>query len=187
MQEDDLAAYRELRTQPEVMINTKKGCVDNTVEETKKEMQKFLSPTNNHKFLFGVFLASTGELIGEGGVHTLESALAGWPEIGYNFKKEHWGRGYGTEFLRGFLRAWWGLPRATRTIRVIRSSVKEEGEGEVAERVYADGLRENVRSVRVLEKLGFKRFREWTEPDERADKDGNPIDLAGYYLVKNDV
>lgn len=184
-QEDDLVAFRELRTQPEVMIHTVKGCIDYTVEETREVLQKLLPPNDSRNFQFGVFLASTGELIGEGGVHTLETPPAGWPEIGYKFKKEHWGKGYGTEFLQGFLEAWWSLPRTTKMLQVIGSSV--EGKGNVMERVYADALLDNQKSGRVLQKVGFKKFREWTEIDKRPGQGGVTIDLAGYYLLRKDV
>ena len=67
-------------------------------------------------------LAETGELIGEGGVHTLASADAGWPEIGYKFRREVWGRGYATEFLAALLAAWWALPRAAVEMAVAAST-----------------------------------------------------------------
>ncbi|KAK8138062.1 GNAT domain-containing protein [Apiospora sp. TS-2023a] len=152
-------------------------------------------------YLWGAFLLSTGELIGEGGVHALASdadAASGWPEIGYKFRREHWGRGYATEFLGAVLGAWWKLPRRSVEIRVnkraVTTLVASNYDGDnvlapppsppVAEHVYANAEPGNVGSCRVLEKLGFQRFHEWTEPDTQEHRVGEPLDLAGYLLAE---
>ncbi|KAL7619662.1 hypothetical protein AAE478_010203 [Parahypoxylon ruwenzoriense] len=127
---------------------------------------------------------STGELIGEGGVHTLESSSYGWPEIGYKFRKEFWGQGYGTEFLRVFLEAWWRLPRTSARIQVCSSSVHGQGEGKAIEQVYANADAQNVPSQKLLEKVGFTRFMEWTEPDTQEHRLGEPVTLVGYRLSR---
>ena len=79
----------------------------------------------------------------ENGSHTLvgtallyyETELACW-EVGYNFAKAHWGRGYATEAMAEFL----AFAKA------------ELGISQLAGR-YA---KENPASGRVLEKLGFR-------------------------------
>lgn len=41
-------------------------------------------------------------------------------------------------------------------------------------------------SQRVLEKLGFKKFLEWTEPDTQVHRLGEPIKLVGFRLPRPD-
>ncbi|KAI0095431.1 acyl-CoA N-acyltransferase [Hypoxylon sp. NC0597] len=184
VREDDLEAYHELRSQPEAMIGTRRGRPDRDIDETRSAMQDLLSPKDSKAFYFGVFLASTGALIGEGGVHTMESASCGWPEIGYKFRKEFWGQGYGTEFLRALLEAWWNLPRSHVELRVSSSSIDRNGELKATEQIYATTAADNIGSRRVLEKLGFVHFLEWTEPDTQEHRLGQPIRLVGYRLSK---
>lgn len=133
-------------------------------------------------------LAATGELIGEGGVHSLASDDAGWPEIGYKFRREVWGRGYATEFLRALLTAWWALPRTAAEVPVARPTVAGAGAGEddgtTRECVYANAEVANVGSARVLEKVGFARFAEWTEPDTQEHRVGQPVALVGYVRAR---
>ncbi|KAI0886705.1 acyl-CoA N-acyltransferase [Annulohypoxylon maeteangense] len=186
MQEDDLQSYHELRAQPEAMTGTARGRPDRDIDESRSAMSDFLSPKDDKMFLYGVFLASTGELIGEGGVHNLESSSCGWPEIGYKFRKEFWGQGYATEFLGAFLQAWWSLPRSHVKRRVCSSSVSrtKDSESEATEQVYANADVNNIGSRKVLEKLGFIQFSEWTEPDTQEHRIGQPLTLVGYCLSK---
>ncbi|KAI1411955.1 acyl-CoA N-acyltransferase [Hypoxylon sp. FL1857] len=184
MREDDLEAYHELRSQPEAMTGTSLGRPDRNIDESRSALQDFLSPRDSKMFLFGVFLASTGQLIGEGGVHTLVSSSCGWPEIGYKFRKEAWGQGYATEFLRALLEAWWKLPRTHVTLRVSSPSIDSKGEGEATEQIHADADVDNIGSRKVLEKLGFIQFSEWTEPDTQEHRLGQPVTLVGYRLSK---
>ncbi|KAI2616954.1 acyl-CoA N-acyltransferase [Hypomontagnella submonticulosa] len=180
LQEDDLQDYYVLRTQPEVMLGTKRGVPDRDIEESRTVLKAFL-PGNEHKsFYFGAFLASTGEYIGEGGIHTMESFWSGWPEIGYKFKREYWGQGYTTEFMRGVLEAWWKLPRQHVKARIDSTSVEETSEGEATEQVYAKVVVDNLGSRKVLEKLGFTHFSEWIEPDTHLHRLGQPVTLVGY-------
>ncbi|XXH01940.1 hypothetical protein Hte_008303 [Hypoxylon texense] len=181
MREDDLPAYHELRSQPEAMTGTSRGRPDRDIDESRSALRDFLPPNDEKTFLFGVFLASTGELIGEGGVHKLKYSTCGWPEIGYKFKKEFWGRGYATEFLGALLKAWWKLPRSHTKARVASSSIPEGDK--VAEQVTAITDILNIGSQKVLEKLGFTRFVEWTEPDTQEHRLGQPMTLVGYRLA----
>ncbi|KAK8088509.1 GNAT domain-containing protein [Apiospora hydei] len=218
LQQSDLAGLHALRSQPEAMTGTRLGRPDRDLAETQVELDFFrngVAGSGEPPYLWGAFLprSSTtttdgkeGEeeeelLIGEGGVHSLVSDAAeasGWPEIGYKFRKEYWGRGYATEFLDAVLGAWWGLPRGTVEMRVNRRAVavatngdvdipgggEEDAVVEVAEHVYANAEPSNVGSCRVLEKLGFQRYHEWTEPDTQEHRVGEPLDLAGYLLEK---
>ncbi|KAI1371180.1 acyl-CoA N-acyltransferase [Hypoxylon crocopeplum] len=182
MRDDDLQAYHALRSQPEAMTGTSLGRPDRDIDESRSAMRAFLPPSDKRRFLFGAFLASTGELIGEGGVHTLSSSSCGWPEIGYKFRKEFWGQGYATEFLRGFLQAWWALPRCHTELQVLPSSIRKPSGTEATELIYASADVHNVGSRKVLEKLGFFQFSEWTEPDTQEHRLGQPLTLAGYRL-----
>ncbi|KAI2616712.1 acyl-CoA N-acyltransferase [Hypoxylon sp. NC1633] len=184
MRKDDLQAYHELRSQPEAMTGTSLGRPDRNIDETRAALNAFLSPNDSTAFLFGAFLASTGELIGEGGVQTLESSYCGWPEIGFKFRKEFWGQGYATEFLRALLDAWWKLPRSHTRLRVLRPFIHTvgEAEAEAVEQVFAEADALNIGSRRMLEKIGFVQFSEWTEPDTQEHRLGQPLSLIGYKL-----
>ncbi|KAI1207687.1 acyl-CoA N-acyltransferase [Annulohypoxylon truncatum] len=186
IQENDLQSYHELRSQPEAMTGTTRGTPDRNMDESRAAMSDFLSPKDNKRFLFGVFFTSTGELIGEGGVHNLESSSCGWPEIGYKFRKEFWRQGYATEFLKAFLEAWWSLPRFHVKRLVCSSSIHrtKDSESDTTEQVYAYTDVNNVGSRKVLEKLGFAQFSEWTEPDTQEHRIGQPVMLVGYCLSK---
>jgi RimJ/RimL family protein N-acetyltransferase len=78
---------------------------------------------------------STGQRLGWCGLKWMESL--GAADLGYRFFKNQWGKGYATEASRACLRHGFedlGLPR-----------------------IVAEAHRDNARSLRVLEKLGFKR------------------------------
>ncbi|KAI0382456.1 acyl-CoA N-acyltransferase [Hypomontagnella monticulosa] len=180
LQEDDVEAYYVLRTQPEVMLGSRRGVIDANIDESRTALQTFLSGNESKSFYFGAFLASTGEFIGEGGIHTTESTFSGWPEIGYKFKKEYWGQGYTTEFSRGILEAWWKLPRQRVKRQVDSRTVEETSEGEAIEQVYAKAVVHNAASRRVMEKLGLVQFSEWVEKDSHVYRLGQPITLVGY-------
>ncbi|KAI1498707.1 acetyltransferase domain-containing protein [Biscogniauxia marginata] len=179
LQHDDAQSLHVLRTQPEAMTGTRLGKIDRGIEETREVLTSLINSADK-SFLFGVFLASTGDFIGEGGVHTIKSDT-GWPEIGYKIKREYWGRGYATEFLRAVLDAWWRLPRCNVDIEVYASAV---GEAKTEEHVYANAAISNPASQRVLEKLGFERFRVWTEPDTQLHRLGQPVTLVRFKLPR---
>ncbi|KAI1361124.1 acyl-CoA N-acyltransferase [Xylaria arbuscula] len=185
--QDDLAALHALRTQPEVMACTALGKIDADLSETQARLDPFLPPRDADTYNPGIYLASTGELIGLGGVFGMAgTSELGWPEVGYMIRKEHWGKGYTTEFLRAFVRAWWGLPRTEGEVVVDRLSVdvdegKGEGEGKmVPEMLCAIVDRENMGSTRVMEKAGFKRFKSWTVTSRRPGEEGREVTLVGF-------
>ncbi|KAI5922582.1 acetyltransferase domain-containing protein [Camillea tinctor] len=179
LQHGDVQSLHELRTQPEAMAGTRLGKIDRDLEETRVVLASLINSAER-SFLFGVFLASTGEFIGEGGVHSIISDV-GWPEIGYKIKREYWGRGYATEFLHGILDAWWHLPRRAVDVEILSLAI---GAGETEEHIYANADIENVGSQRVLEKLGFKRIRVWTEPDTQLHRLGQQVTLVGFTLAR---
>ncbi|KAI6083503.1 acyl-CoA N-acyltransferase [Hypoxylon rubiginosum] len=181
LREDDLPAFHVLRSQAAAMTGTSQGRPDRNIDESRTALCDFLPPCDRTKFLLGVFLASTGEFMGEGGVHTMSSSVCGWPEIGYKFKEEFWGQGYATEFLAAMLEAWWKLPRSNTGLRFLSSSIPEGSEA--SEQISAVTEVHDTKSQRVLEKVGFVEFIEWTEPDTQEHRLGQPVTLVGYRLA----
>ncbi|KAK6072872.1 putative acetyltransferase [Seiridium cupressi] len=185
--QSDFDGVRALRTQPEVMIFTRTGRIDGDLSETQAKLDQFLPPNDVKTFSFTISLSDTDELIGAGGVHKAGSALD-WPEVGYMFKREHWGKGYATEFMKGFVEAWWKLEREQAYIEVESQSIDMDGNAEevktVPELLWAVIDANNAGSVRVLEKSGFKKLKTWTEPDSRAGFEGMSVTLVGFVLSK---
>ncbi|KAK8132915.1 hypothetical protein PG999_001088 [Apiospora kogelbergensis] len=185
--QDDLHALHQLRTQPEVMIFTRTGRIDGDLSETQARLDKFLPPTGDiETYNMAVCLAATGEMVGIGGVHNPGACSDefGWPEIGYQFNREHWGRGYATEFMRAFLESWWAIPRAEAEIEVDLHTVPAgyllENGGRVPEMLVAVVDAVNMGSSRILQKTGFECYREWKEPDSRAGFEGQDVALVEY-------
>ncbi|KAI0882320.1 acyl-CoA N-acyltransferase [Annulohypoxylon maeteangense] len=181
--EDDLDGIHSLRTQPEVMKYTAVGRIDANKEETGVFMARFMPPNDVQTYNNIITLASTGELIGVGGGTSRPESVFGWPEIGYLFKKEYWGQGYATEFLKAWLNDWWTLPRSEIETQVDGQSVN--GVGEVPEMITAFIEESNTGSRRVLEKAGFREFKQWSEPDSR-DGYGRQVTLVGFVLSSPD-
>ncbi|KAH7305193.1 GNAT domain-containing protein [Stachybotrys elegans] len=178
--QEDLQGLHALRSQPEVMMGTARGVPDKDMGETEEALQYFLAPNDEKTFLFGAFLLTTGELVGEGGIHSLASSSCGWPEIGYKFSKEVWRQGYAFEFVQAMLQAWWELPRSTATISVHPQSCG--GVENTHEQVFALTDDGNVGSQGLLAKLGFRRFMTWTEPDTQLHRLGQPVTLHGFAI-----
>ncbi|KAI5864930.1 acyl-CoA N-acyltransferase [Durotheca rogersii] len=175
---DDLDGIHALRRQPEVMIFTLTGRIDADKAETLTFMARFMAPNDADTYNYVIRLASTGEIIGAGGV-LRHSNFFGWPEVGYMFKREHWGQGYASEFLKGYLDHWWALPRVEAEVEVDRDSAGEPGDvPEMLTAIVDDG---NPGSKRVLEKAGFRVFRRWAEPDSREGFSGD-VNLVGFVL-----
>lgn len=178
----DAEALHVLRTQPEVMMWTATGRVDVDLEFTRNNLSKKLPPHDEKNYDFAICLAATGELVGIGGSHMRDGEL-GWPSLGYMFVKEAWGKGYATEFLKGFLEMWWALPRSELDLKVERDTVA--GDGEVKEeRIVAVTVNENAASQGVLRKNGLELVKIWAE-DDLQDKTRS-IDLYGFVAKKPD-
>lgn len=167
--QDDLEQLWALRTQPEVMFWTAKGTVDVDMSETQAKLSPFLPPNDLKSYNWIICDKETGDLIGIGGVHLLVGSH-GWPEIGYMFRKEYWGRGLATEFVRAFLASWSQLPRSEVEIKVKPDSLVE-GEsadgGVIEERLVAVTVGDNHKSQNILVKCGFERVCVFREADLR--------------------
>ncbi|PHH89764.1 hypothetical protein CDD83_5300 [Cordyceps sp. RAO-2017] len=147
------------------MTWTGQGGPDADVGRSRERLQRRLAPEGDAKYEFAICLASTGEMIGTGGCHRLAGEL-GWPVLGYMLRREFWGRGYATEFVTGFLAAWWALPRAAAELEVERSTAGGAGP-EAAECIVAVTLDANRGSQNVLRKCGLELVKAWEEPDLR--------------------
>ncbi|PNY20478.1 Uncharacterized protein TCAP_07397 [Tolypocladium capitatum] len=165
--ESDLEGWHALRLQPEVMEWTAQGEPDKDLEWSRERFVKRLAPKGDAKYEFIICLASTGEMIGTGGCHKVDGEF-GWPVIGYMLRKEFWGKGYATEFVNGFLEAWWALPRAEVDAKVERSTVARAAEdGPATECIVAVTLSSNRGSQSVLAKCNLRLVKVWEEADLR--------------------
>lgn len=112
------------------------GVCSTNKEQTRSYIESLQSPGDEAHWYFGAFLASTGELIGEGGLPDTEGrcvyeflsayvtksmltkddrkARTGWPEADFLIAREYQRQGYGTEFYRAVMDSWWKLPRERR-------------------------------------------------------------------------
>lgn len=199
----DLGAVHAIRTQPEVMAWSAAGRIDRDRDETAAVLARFLPPHDTSTFNCAVCLGATGELVGFGGVHKLygsspdagegRGGAYGWPELGYMFRREHWGGGLATEFVRAFLGLWEELRREPAEMRVSVKSVVGVVEDEekpadqqarAREVLVANIDSKNAASQRILEKCGFERFDVWTEKDGE-DPEREPHELFSFrYLPK---
>ncbi|KAK7420170.1 hypothetical protein QQZ08_010526 [Neonectria magnoliae] len=165
--DNDAEGLHALRAQPEVMAWSVQGRPDKDVAETRENLALQVAPEDVEHYNWAICLASTGEMLGIGGNGTWEGEQ-GWPVVGYMLRKEAWGKGYATEFLKGFLAAWWALPRDEVELRVDKNTVR--GEGEVKDEfIGAVTLDDNVASHRVLFKAGFEKSTVWKEADPRDE------------------
>ncbi|KAM0430548.1 hypothetical protein ACHAPT_005897 [Fusarium lateritium] len=162
---DDFDALRVLRTQPEVMMWFTQGRPDKDLEETKKALALYLPPNDLERYNWAICLAETGDLIGIGG-NAMWYGELGWPSVGYSLVKEHWGKGYATEFMRGFLRNWWALPREEVELKVDKNTVSGDIEEECVSATVVD---DNKASQNVMRKCGFDLVRAWEETDLRDE------------------
>ncbi|KAI0470171.1 acetyltransferase domain-containing protein [Xylaria cf. heliscus] len=179
----DLEGLYLLRSQAKYMAETSLGIPDADITGSQGEIDKLTAAPVEH-FVFGIFLSGSGELIGDGGVHTIRGSGLGWPEIGYKIHPAHWGAGYATEAMAAVLEAWWALPREEAEVAVHPGALSQEKnkDGLARERVVAEFAAYNAGSKRVLEKLGFEDFGSWEEPDTQLHRIGQPLMLGHYVL-----
>ena len=162
-QQSDLEGLHALRLQPEIMVWTMQGRPDKDLAETQTNLDRRLSPNDADNFDWAICVAETGHLIGIGGCMRLDGDL-GWPVLGYMLGKESWGKGYGTEFVKEFLKIWWELPRREAEVEVDKYTVADP-EGMVPEQLNAVTVDYNPASQNVLAKSGFTLVKKWTEDD----------------------
>lgn len=181
--ESDLEKWHALRLQPEVMQWTGQGKPDPDVDWSKDKLKQRLSPDGDAKYEYVVCLADSGEMIGTAGSHMLVGEL-GWPVIGYMLRKEFWGKGYATELVHAFLKAWWALPRAETDVKVEKSTAVEGEDGKVRECIVAVTLDSNSPSQRVLAKASMELVKAW---EEANNLDKSLTETLYGYVVRRPV
>ncbi|CAJ0552866.1 Ff.00g009440.m01.CDS01 [Fusarium sp. VM40] len=182
MTEDDLEFLNALRSEPEGMIWSSQGCADKDIEQTKKSHALRMPPNDVKGYDWVVCLPETGEPIGMGGTGMWSGEL-GWPAVGYQFLKAHWGKGYASEFLKGFLGQWWSLPRNEVEISVDKNTIRGDGDGDVKEEcVSAITVDSHSASQKVLKKCGMEFATAWTETDVRDRT--QEVTLHGFFVRK---
>ncbi|KAI1177459.1 acetyltransferase domain-containing protein [Nemania sp. FL0916] len=203
--QDDLQALHVLQLMPEYMAETGGGQPVADLAGSQAWLDCMLEESSRPHFIFGIFLAATGELIGDCGVHSVHGTRLGRPAIYYKLDPAHRRRGYATEAMAALLRAWWNLPREEVEVEAHPASIQTKtktttGEGGVdghgvketaekkdtiissPERVVAEIAAYNTASRRVVEKLGFEDIESWEEPDSRLHNFGKLI-LIGHYAL----
>lgn len=111
---------------------------------------------DKYSYDLGFVLKSSGELIGMGGlVYKPEEDL--W-ELGYNLRKDHWGKGIVPEAMESII----GEIAKTHTIRAIRGQFAAE----------------NTKSKRVMEKLGMH----YLKDSEYSKFDKSATFKSKYYI-----
>ncbi len=132
--EDAGAAFRWLGD-PAVMRFIPSG-LDASVEDTKKRIATYREHQAAHGFSRWVIREhASGLLIGDSGLLALEAV--GGIDLGFRFAVSHWGKGFATEVAQ----AW------------VRAAVEDLG----LPRLFAFAHPDNAASLRVLEKVGFRR------------------------------
>jgi RimJ/RimL family protein N-acetyltransferase len=151
---------------------TSQGCIDDSLDQTKKWMQQFILSDNDERprdnYNFAVFLRNNRDdniqeteeevsFIGVCGLTALSSLpVSPRPIFGYMFLPEAWGKGYGTEAVRGFQNAWWEMlasqldPAAVADVGIIRAVT----------------LNANLPSMTILRKCG------WVVDDTVPEQEG---------------
>ncbi|KAJ2975431.1 hypothetical protein NQ176_g5523 [Zarea fungicola] len=169
IQDSDLQAIHEMQADPAVAQWTATGIPDADIDVTRRKMAK--RQENIKEILDCVIcLASTGQVIGVGGQHR-RSGMLGWPEVFYYLKKEFWGQGYGTEFLKAFLEWYWVQPRAELDLKVDKATILDldaaAGGAAVPECIVATTVEDNTASRNVMAKSGLQLVRLYPVTDVR--------------------
>ncbi|KAL5617380.1 hypothetical protein FOBRF1_006128 [Fusarium oxysporum] len=184
MTEDDFGFLRALRTDPDGMKWSSQGGPDIEMEQTEKSLSLRLPPKDVERHDWVISLIETGEPIGLGGTCVWSSEL-GWPALGYIFLKEHWGKGYASEFMKVYLDKWWSLPRNEVELTVDKNTVLEEDGDVKKECISAVTMSENAPSQNVLKKAGFEFVSSWMEADTKDES--QELTLHGFVARKGKV
>lgn len=133
---DDIPKVHELHTIPELDEYNTLGIPEN-IERTEEVMKPAIEDQDNDprsQFAWKICLKSNNEVIGLAGMFPSNDRFR-LAEIYYKLHPDHWGKGYATE--------------------VAKELVRFGFEDLKVHKVEAGVQTENVRSVRVLEKIGM--------------------------------
>lgn len=154
---DDLDAFWELRQIKETQTQSKeRGCVDESKEETAAYIARLAEREYDHWY-FGIFLASTGAMIGEAGIPSatiMATSFSGWPEAEFLLAPQYWRQGYGTEVFKAIVTSWWELPRQWRRLQLIPALVPDLDAGaDVPEGLVLQWSADNVAAAAFCTKM----------------------------------
>jgi ribosomal-protein-alanine N-acetyltransferase len=150
---DDLDALAAIYADPEVMRYIRGGVAEGprTREQTAASMDAYTAEWEQHGYgVWAVINSADGQLLGVCG-------FVARAEIGYILGRAAWGKGIATEAAHACL--WYGFEHLGY------------------EEIGAGAKRENVASLRVIEKLGMRRV-----PNDYFDRNGG----AYYELMRSD-
>lgn len=134
MRPDDAQAMFDLNSDPEVVLYTGDGPFE-SVEAAKLFLENYQEVYTRVGYArWIVELKSTNEILGWSG-------LKFWPDknivdVGYRFYKKHWGNGYASESAKACIDYGFNVLKL--------------------DRIIAHARKENIASLRVLEKCGMK-------------------------------
>jgi ribosomal-protein-alanine N-acetyltransferase len=160
MTEHDLSAHFAVFSDPEVARYWSREPWTDIAQAEESIKAIMAAREDGSEARFGIELQSTGELIGNVGLHHFFEQNRRC-EIGYALSSKHWGQGIATEALRAAIR--YGFDALNLN------------------RIEADIDPRNIGSGRVLEKLGFRK--EGYMP-ERWIVFGEMADTVNYGLLR---
>jgi RimJ/RimL family protein N-acetyltransferase len=186
----DLEAFHELRRRPETQDHSPtRGRPNRDLIETGRHIEFLQPPYDQGHWYFGAFLASTGELIGEGGLPDCEDMpRSGWPEAEILIKPEYRQQGYGTELWAAVLESWWDLPREKKRHQLLPviAGDKEPGD-EVIDGVGFIWEETNIAArnffAKVLGQAPVSATGTFVEFDQRDGRQGEFVRWAGTLMV----
>jgi [ribosomal protein S5]-alanine N-acetyltransferase len=121
---------------------------DTTLKATRRRIADYQRHQTHHGFSKWLIVERhSGHAIGDAGLLVLTAE--GWIDLGFRLSALHWGQGFGTEAAS----AW------------VRAAFEELGIDALGAFTHPD----NRASIRILEKLGFKRLRRDTVMGMTAD------------------
>lgn len=112
----DIEAYHNFRTQPEINDGKNFSLEDSENDLLYHEIQKLIPDENDYRISLGIFLKKAddneGDLIGYGGVNLSHGPeVQDITELSWQFKKGYLEIVYQMEFVEAFLQFWSSLPR----------------------------------------------------------------------------
>ena len=147
--ESDCDDIYKINTDPAVMRYVGDGSVMSLSRDELLDRLGQLIPEriNDEYGLAAVVLKDTNRYIGA--CWLKYDSFCDGVELGYRYTKDVWGNGYATEAAKSVLREGFQLPQL--------------------EKVFARAHHENIASIRVIEKLGFKKIDSQYDPQTKTD------------------
>lgn len=142
--------------------------MDAATQEIVNQIMELRDPMKLHRVIFGVYLKSTGELIGGSGIHDIRRDTASC-ETGYWVTKKHTRKGYTEEACR-------------RTISWAMQSQDKGGMGLRRVRIYCSNL--NTGSAKLIEKLAIRK--EVEQPDDYFIEGIGLTDRLGWGVLQTE-